>query len=129
MVKICKCGSVASTKRIKIERNVADRNVIFHNVPVSVCPSCNEQYLSAKALKQMDRLLTKYKNNTEINFDLDPKEKRLIDILKIMEEQNLVLPKKASDKPISLSDISFIINRLNDLKGSQAGSTDVNHKF
>lgn len=119
MAKICKCGNITVEKQIKLERNINERRIIFKNVPVSVCPNCNEQYLSAKTLKQMDRLLSKNLDANEINFESDPKEVYLLMVMKKMQEQNVILPGRSSDMPTTVSDVVFVLDRLELLKQEQ----------
>lgn len=116
MTKICRCGSAAIDKKISIDRNIAGRHIIFKNVPVSVCPNCNEQYLAAKTLKQMDRLLSKKKVASEIDFETDPKEQHLIHAFEIMQKRTIFSPRATSDMPISLSELYLVAGRLEELK-------------
>lgn len=119
MVKICRCGSSTVEKKIKIERTISDRRITFKNVPVSVCPNCNEQYLSAKALKEMDRLLEKNREASEISFEIDPKEQNMVIIIKKMLEQNVIPVGHSLDMPATISDVVFALDRLTSLRFEQ----------
>lgn len=116
MTKICRCGGATEDKNINIERNLAGHHIVFKNVPVSVCPNCNEQYLAAKILKQMDRLYAKNQKALEINFVSDPKEQCLINAYEIMRNKSIFSPGKTADMTLSFSDLFLVANRLDELR-------------
>lgn len=107
------------SKNIKIERNIGGRRITFHNVPVTICQNCNEQYLSSKVLKQMDRLLTKNSESDQINYSIDPVEQKLYQILKNLEERDIIPPRNKVDMPISVSDIYYAMDRISKLREEQ----------
>lgn len=119
MAKLCRCGGVASDKKIKMERTVGGRRIVFTNVPVSVCPNCNEQYISAKVLKKMDRLLGKHEKAIEINFESDPKDEYFVGVLKIAHEHKFIHNKEMVDMPTSITDVIFAIDKLKKLREEQ----------
>lgn len=116
MTKICRCGSVALDRKINIERNIAGRHIVFKNVPVLVCPNCNEQYLAAKILKQMDRLISKENAAYEVDFETDPKEQCLIRAFENLRKRTVFSPWATSDMPISLSELYIITGKLEELR-------------
>lgn len=116
MTKICRCGGATIDRKITIERNIAGHHVVFKNVPVSVCSNCNEQFLAARILKKMDRLHEKNKEDLEIDFESDPKEQSLKNAYEIMLKKSIFSYTQTSDKPLSLSDLFLVTNRLDELR-------------
>jgi len=119
MAKTCRCGGTASIKTVKIKRNIGGRHIVFNNVPVSVCQNCNEQYLSAKVLKQMDRLLMKNPESDEIDYGLDVIEQRFYEVIKKLEKHDIVPPRDKVDMPIGISDVYFAMDRMSKLREEQ----------
>ncbi len=60
----------------------------------------------------MDYLLSQKKEEKEINFSVDPKEQYFEDILKLMNQQNIMPDGVALNQPVSLSEVFLTINRI-----------------
>jgi len=111
MARICRCGGTVVDKKIKVERNINGRRVVFKNVPASVCSNCSEIYFQSKTVKQMDRLAAK-KEKDEIDFELDPRELRMLAIFETMKKNAYFSRRTIADKPINLSDIYILTEKL-----------------
>ena len=56
--------------------------------------------------------VTKDKEEKEIDFSVDPKEQYLEDILKLMNQQNLMPDGVALNQPVLSSEVFFTISRM-----------------
>lgn len=119
MPKKCHCGVATTEKRINVERNILGKRIAFNNVPVSVCPNCSEQYISAKVVKQMDQLLAKNPEAREIDFKSDPSEQWIRDVLILAQQSNLISGTHGMDMPASRFDIYMALDRLVELRNDQ----------
>ncbi|HCJ79274.1 hypothetical protein HX99_03270 [Peptococcaceae bacterium SCADC1_2_3] len=108
----CICGGKTKEKKVTVERRLRGGNVLFKGVPAFVCQECGERYFTAKTVKRMDYLLSQKKEEKEINFSVDPKEQYFEDILKLMNQQNIMPDGVALNQPVSLSEVFLTINRI-----------------
>jgi len=112
MPAACLCGGKTIEKKVTVERRLKGGNVLFKGVPAFVCQECGERYFSAKTVKRMDYLLSQKKEEKEIDFSVDPKEQYLEDILKLMNQQNLMPDGVALNQPVLSSEVFFTISRI-----------------
>ncbi|MDQ3753403.1 MAG: YgiT-type zinc finger protein [Acidobacteriota bacterium] len=62
----CNATLPEGERLVTVYRHRRGQHFIFERVPARVCPRCGERYLSAHAAREMDRLMRKAKQPTNL---------------------------------------------------------------